>query len=227
MGPNPNAFFCGFPNGLAHVTVQVATSNPLSRHHPCRDIDLTSRHQLLSLQLGTGVFLCRDINGLSRHQLVSLHLSTGRFLLSRHQSLVTTSAHVSAAFNLFVPDVATSIPCRDFTLCPCNLQLVMHDVATSISCSDINLRNCNLQLSASIVATSISCRDINLCLWRLQLVVFGVPTSVLCHDIILSYISFILPTCHSFKALLLSRPPSLVATSTSVATSLCCRDIIL
>ena len=33
-------------------------------------------------------------------------------------------------------------------------------------------------------------------------------------------------TCHSFKALLLSRPPSLVTTSTFVATSRCCRDII-
>ena len=149
MGPNPNAFFCGFPSGLAHVTVQVATSNPLSRHHPCRDIDLTSRHQLLSLQLGTGVFLCRDINGLLRHQLMSLHLSTGRFLLSRHQSLVATSAHVSAAFNLFVPDVATSISCRDFTLCLCNVQLIVHDVATSISCRDISSCLCSFQLVRS------------------------------------------------------------------------------
>ena len=33
-------------------------------------------------------------------------------------------------------------------------------------------------------------------------------------------------TCHSFKALLLSRPPFFVATSASVATSRCCRDIV-
>ena len=111
---------------------------------------------------------CRDINLLSRHQLMS-----------------------SAALNLFVPDVVTSIPCRDFTLCLCNFQLVVHDVVTSISCRDINLRNCNLQLSMSIVTTSISCRDINLCLWRLHLVVFGVATSVFCHDNSLSHISFI------------------------------------
>ena len=35
----------------------------------CRDISPLSRHQLMSLQLSTGVFLCRDINILSRHQL--------------------------------------------------------------------------------------------------------------------------------------------------------------
>ena len=59
-----------------------------------------------------------------------------------------------------------------------------------------------------------------------SLVVFGIATSVFCRDISLSHLSFIFSTCHSFKALLLSRPPSLVATSASVATSRCCRDIV-
>ena len=82
----------------------------------CRDISSCL------LQLSTGVFLCRDINLLSRHQLMSfaalnwcllmsrhqsfvatsLYASAGfncSFLMSRHQSLVATSAHVFAAFN--------------------------------------------------------------------------------------------------------------------------------
>ena len=100
MGPNPNAFCCGFPSGLAQVTIQVATSNLLSRHHPCRDIDLTSRHQLKSSAAFnwsfmmsrpqslvatsayvfggfTGCFWCRDFSPLSRQQLElhQLHLS--------------------------------------------------------------------------------------------------------------------------------------------------------
>ena len=65
------------------------------------------------------------------------------------------------------------------------------DVATSISCRDINSRNYNLQLNTSLVATSVFCRDNSL-----------------------SFISFIFPTCHSFKALL-------------VATSIPCRDMNL
>ena len=117
---------------------------------------LMSRHQLMSLQLSTGVFLCRDIT----------------LCLCR--------------FQLFVPDVATSIPCRDISSCLCSFQQMVPDVATSISCRDINLKNCNLQLSTSYVATLIPCRDNNLCLWRLQLGAFGVATSVLCLWLILS-----------------------------------------
>ena len=149
-------------------------------------------------------------------------------------------------FQLLVPDVATSIPCRDISSCLCsfqlvssyvatliscrdissclcNFQLVVPDVATSISCRDINLMNYNLQMNTSYVATLISCRDINLCVWRLQLVAFGVAKQVPCRDIILDQRK----TCHSFKALLLLRPPSLVTTSTFVATSRCFRDITM
>ena len=120
MGPNPNALCCGFQSGLAQVTVQVATSNPLSRHHPCRDIDLTSRHQL--------------------KVYAALNWS---FMMSRHQSLITTSVQVF-----------------------CRLQMVAPDVATSIYCRDINLMNCSFQLMSSVVATSILCRDITSCLCR-------------------------------------------------------------
>ena len=134
MGPNPNALCCGFQSGLAQVTVQVATSNPLSRHHPCRDIDLMSRHQLKSLQPSTDVY-----------------------------------------------DVATSISCRDITLCLRRCQLVAHDVATSISC-----------------------RNISLYLWRLHwlLSVSRLQSSVATTTLVNSASSF--QTCHSFKAILLS-----------------------
>ena len=64
-------------------------------------------------------------------------------LMSRHQSLVATLAHVF-----------------------CRLQMVAPDVATSISCRDINLMNCNFQLMVPDVATSILCRDLTSCLCR-------------------------------------------------------------
>ena len=109
MGPNPNVFSCGFQSGLAQVTVQVVTSTPLSRHHPCRDIDLMSR--------------------------INLNL----YSLQRMST-----------------DVATSIPCRDITLCPCRFLLIAPDVATSFSCHDI---------ISSLLQASDGCsgrRDINL-----------------------------------------------------------------
>ena len=107
------------------------------------------------------------------------------------------------------------LPCRD----------IIH-VATSRCCRDINLSLCSLQLIVHDVATSISCRDISLCLWRLRwlLSVSRLQSSVATTALIKSASSF--QTCHSFKAILLSRPPSLVTTSTLVATSRCCRDII-
>ena len=103
MGPNPNAFCCGFPSGLAQVTVQVTTSNPLSRHHPCRDIDLTSRHGLKSLQLSTGVthdvatsISCRDIN-LCLWKLHWLFFGVATSVLCRDNSL----SHSSFIFSNF------------------------------------------------------------------------------------------------------------------------------
>ena len=86
---------------------------------------------------------------------------------------------------------------------------------------------CSLQLIVHDVATSISCRDISLCLWRLHwlLLVSRLQSSVAIAASVKSASSF--QTCHSFKAILLSRPPSLVATSTLVATSRCCRDITM
>ena len=92
--------------------------------------------------------------------------------------------------------VATSISRRDINLSLCSFELVVHDVAKSISCRDISSYLCSFQLMSSVVATSILCRDITSCLHRFHWL------------------------------LLVSRPPFLVATSTFVATSRCCRDII-
>ena len=123
-------------------------------------------------------------------------------------------------------DVATSISCRDITLCLCKFQLVAmmsrHHSLVATSAQVL----CSLQLVVHDVATSISCRDISLCLQRLHwlFLVSRLQSSVATTASVKSASSF--QTCHSFKALLLSRPPSLVATSTFVATSRCCRDII-
>ena len=123
--------------------------------------------------------------------------------MSRHRSLVAKSLYAFAGFNwsLLMSRhrylVATSAQVF------CSLPLVVHDVATSISC-----------------------RDISLCLWRFYwlLSVSRHQSSVATTASGKSASSF--QTCHSFKVILLSRPPSLVATSTLVATSRCCRDII-
>ena len=140
--------------------------------------------------------------------------------------------------------VATSISRRDINLSLSSLQLMSSDVATSLyafagfNWSLLMSRHrylvatstqvfCNLQLIVHDVATSISCRDISLCLWRLHwlLSVSRLQSSVATTASVNSASSF--QTCHSFKAILLSRPPSRVATSTLIATSRCCRDIIL
>ena len=42
-------------------------------------------------------------------------------LMSRHRSLVATSAQVFCSLQLVVHDVATSISCRDISLCLCSL----------------------------------------------------------------------------------------------------------
>ena len=243
MGPNPNAVFCGFPSGLARVTVQVATSIPLLRHRPCRDIILSPcSFQLVSSNVTTSIS-CRDITlFLCRFQLVAHDVATSiscRDNNLRNYKLPLIALGVATSiscrditlwlcrFHLMVPDVATSISCRDITLWLCRFHLMVPDFATSISCRDISSRNCNFELSTSDVATSVSFRDINLCLWRLHwlFLVSRLQSSVATTAGVTS-VSFFFQTCHSFKALLLSRPPSFVATSTSVATSQCCLDII-
>ena len=114
---------------------------------------------------------------MSRHRYlvaISLYAFAGfnwSLMMSRHQSLVATSAQVFCSLQLVVPDVATSI----------------------------------------------SCHDISLCLWRLHwlFLVSRLQSSVATTASVKSASSF--QTCHSYKELLLSRPPSLVATSTFVS----------
>ena len=127
MGPNPNVLCCGFQSGLAQVTVQVATSTPLSRLHPCRDI---------------------------------------------RSSLLQPAADVH--------DVATSISCRDISLWPWRFHWLL-----SVS---------RLQSS---VATTVSVKS-----------------------------SSFFQTCHSFKAIIMSRPQLPCRNFIHVAISRCCRDII-
>ena len=123
--------------------------------------------------------------------------------MSRHRSLVATSLYAFAGFNW-------------------SLLMSRHQYLVAASAQVF----CSLPLVVHDVPTSISCRDINLCLWRLHwlLSVSRLQSSVVTTASVKSASSF--QTCHSFKAILLSRPPSLVATSTLVATSRCCRDII-
>ena len=123
--------------------------------------------------------------------------------MSRHRSLVATSLYAFAGFNWSLLMSRHRYLVATSTQVFYSFQLIVHDVATSISC-----------------------RDINLCLWRLHwlLLVSRLQSSVATTASIKSASSF--QTCYSFKAILLSRPPSLVTTSTLVATSRCCRDII-
>ena len=103
----------------------VATSTPLSRHHPCRDIDLN----LCSLQL---MFMMSRPQSLVATSLYAFAGVIWSPMMSRHQSPVATSAQV-----LWI------------------LQMVAPDVVTSISCCDINIMNCSFQLMTSVVAISI------------------------------------------------------------------------
>ena len=123
--------------------------------------------------------------------------------MSRHRSLVATSLYAFVGFNWSL------IMSRHQSLVATSAQVFY-----------------SLQLVVHDVTTSISCRDISLCLRRLHwlFLVSRLQSSVATIASVKSASSF--QTCHSFKALLLSQPPSLVATSTFVATSRCCRDII-
>ena len=106
--------------------------------------------------------------------------SNWSLLMSRHQYLVATLAQVFYSLQLIVHDVATSISCRDISLCPWRCHWLL-----SVS---------RLQSS---VATTASVKS-----------------------------SSFFQTCHSFKAILMSRPQLPCRDIIHVATSRCCRDII-
>ena len=123
--------------------------------------------------------------------------------MSRHRSLVATSLYAFAGFNWSLLMSRHRYLVATVAQVFCSFRLIVHDVTTSVLC-----------------------RDNNLCLWSLHwlLSVSRLQSSVATTASIKSASSF--QTYHNFKAILLSRPPSLVTTSTLVATSRCCRDII-
>ena len=89
---------------------------------PCRDI----------IHVATSISR-RDMDlSLRSFQLVSP-------MMSRHQSLVATSAQVFCSLQLVVHDVATSISCRDINLCLWKLHWLFFGVATSVLCRDNSL----------------------------------------------------------------------------------------
>ena len=171
---------------------------------------------------------CRDINHVATSvPRRDIYLTLCSFLLmSRHRSLVATSLYAFAGFNwlLMMSRHQSLVVTSAQVFCRC--QMVAPDVAKSIFCRDINLMNCSFQLMSSVVATSILYRDIASCLCRFHwlFLVSRHQSSVATTAYVTAVSSF--QTYHSFTALFLSRPPSLVATSTFVATSRCCRDII-
>ena len=123
--------------------------------------------------------------------------------MSRHRSLVATSLNAFAGFNL-------------------SLLMSRHQYLVATSAQVF----CSLQLIVHDVATSISCRDISLCPWRFHwlLSVSRLQSSVATTASVKS--SSFFQTCHSFKAILMSRPQLPCRDIIHVATSRCCRDII-
>ena len=101
-------------------------------------------------------------------------------LMSRHQYLVATSAQVFCSLQLIVHDVATSISCRDISLCPWRFHWLLSvlrlqsSVATTASVkSSSSFQTCH---SFKVILKSrpqLPCRDI-----------IHVATSRCCRDII-------------------------------------------
>ena len=123
--------------------------------------------------------------------------------MSRHRSLVATSLNAFAGFNWSLLMSRHQYLVATSTQVFCSLQLIVHDVATLISC-----------------------RDISLCPWRFHwlLSVSRLQSSIATTASVKS--SSFFPTCHSFKAILMSRPQLPCRDIIHVATSRCCRDII-
>ena len=148
---------------------------------------MLSRHQsLVATSVPVAILVAVLVAGTSvllRHVLKAAVVATAWccrdiFLLKR-----TSRPLGVCSFELFVPDVATSISCRDITSCPCSFQLMVPIVATSISCRDINLSLGNLELVSLDVATSIPCRDFSSCPCSFQLMFSDVATSISYRDI--------------------------------------------
>ena len=123
--------------------------------------------------------------------------------MSRHRSLVATSLNAFVGFNW-------------------SLLMSRHQYLVATSAQVF----CSLQLIVNDVATSISCHDISLCPWRFHwlLSVSRLQSSVATTASVES--SSFFQTCHSFKAIHMSRPQLPCRDIIHVATSRCCHDII-
>ena len=123
---------------------------------------------------------------MSRHRSLiatSLNAFAGfnwSLLMSRHQYLVATSAQVFCSLQLIVNDVATSISCRDISLCPwrfhCLLSVsqLQSSVATIASVESSSFfQTCRSFKAIHMSRPQLPCRDI-----------IHVATSRCCRDII-------------------------------------------
>ena len=123
---------------------------------------------------------------MSRHRSLvatSLNAFAGfnwSILMSRHQYVVATSAQVFCSLQLIVNDVATSISCRDISLCPwrfhwlLSVSRLQSSVATTASVESSSF--CQTRRSFKAIHMSrpqLPCRDI-----------IHVATSRCCRDII-------------------------------------------
>ena len=101
-------------------------------------------------------------------------------LMSRHQYLVATSAQVLCSLQLIVHDVATSISCRDISLCPSRFHWLLSvsrlqsSVATTASVKSSSFfQTCHCFKAILMSRPQLPCRDI-----------IHVATSRCCRDII-------------------------------------------
>ena len=134
----------------------------------------------------------RDLNSLvatssmSRHHDVvatSLNAFAGfnwSLLMSRHQYLVATSAQVFCSLQLIVNDVATSIFCRDVSLCPwrfhrlLSVSRLQSSIATTASVESSSFfQTCRSFKAIHMSRPQLPCSDI-----------IHVATSRFCRDII-------------------------------------------
>ena len=100
----PKLLFKSRPQLPCRDIIHVATSIS------CRDINLN----LCSLQLMFMMSRPQSLVATSLNAFAGVNWSP---MMSRHQYLVTTSAQVFCSLPLVVHDVATSISCRDISLC--------------------------------------------------------------------------------------------------------------
>ena len=133
----------GFRVVWPNLLVQVATSNPLSRPHPCCDINLMSRQRL---KVSAAFELVFHVVTTPIYAFAGLRCS---LMMSRHHDLVATSTLVSCTLPLVVVMSRPQFSCRDINLMNCCFEWVLSGVMTSTSCRDVNSWLRSFQLMSS------------------------------------------------------------------------------